>query len=207
MQEAFGNYTVEVGTIDGTSMSLVILSSEVSAQQRLQDMNLISSILKSSPKKSNEEKKLLTDLQSQIALGKSSQAKGKVLNIILFSQVRVDIEEREADLFYENLCDFASQITSKAYLGLRQNEQTEPQSMWMKVLDFLAKPVPLISKHERIYLGNLLGKAGGNMTEVTVFHPIKEGTSLSVEMDEYQFPADIFDKMLAKIQPARKEEG
>jgi len=44
MQEAFGNYTVEVGTIDGTSMSLVVLSSEASVQQRLQDMNLMSSI-------------------------------------------------------------------------------------------------------------------------------------------------------------------
>lgn len=212
MQESFGNYTVEVGTIDGTSMSLVVLSSEASVQQSQQDMNLISSILKSSPKKSNEEKKLLADLESQMALGKSSQAKGKVLNIILFSQVRVDIEERQADLFYENLCNFASQITSKAYLGLRQNEQTEPQSIWMKVLDFLAKPVPLISKpliskHERIYLGNLLGKAGGNMTSVTVIHPLKEGVTLSVEIDEYQFPSNIFNKMLEKVHPARKEEG
>jgi len=207
MQEIFGNYTVETGAIDGTTMSLEVISSQAAVQQKLQDMKEIENVLKSMPRKSNIEKKLLADLEDEIFSERTIQPKGKVLNIILFSQVRVVIEEKQADLLYQNLYNFALKIKSKAYLRLAQNEPSAPQSFGMKALNVIGKILMSNSGFERIYLGGLLGKDSGNMTPVTVIHPTKEGRNLSIEIDEYQFPADIFDKMLARMRPAKKEEG
>ncbi len=91
---------------------------------------------------------------------------------------------------------------------MRPKKLPESQFIRMKLLNFLEKLLDKLltspAKYERIYLGNLLGKNGGNMTSVTVCHPIKEGVTLLIEIDECQFSSDIFDKMLAKIQPVKK---
>lgn len=204
----FGNYIVEVGSIDGTSMSLEVLSNEASNLQDLQDLQDLKGILKG--RKSQEDQKLLADLESKIGATKSGGIEGKTLNVILWSQVVVSIEENQSDLLYENLCNFATQIRSKAYLRMRQEQLPESQFIGMKFLKFLEKLLDKLltspPNYERINLGDLLGKNGGSMTSVTVFHPIKEGVTLLIEIDEYQFPSDIFDKMLAKIQPVKKGE-
>ena len=211
MQERFGNYTVEAGSIDGTTMSLELLSSEAATQQKLQDMKMTEYILKSMPRKSNIERNLLGHLQSEMASEKAiHQPRGKALNIILFSQVRIDIEESQADLLYQNLMTFALEIRAKKYLFKTQksDEVYRPQSFGEKLLLFLAMPLwEEKTRTERIYLGNLLGESGSNMTSVTVLYDKEDKSKVSIEIDEYQFSPDIFDKILTKIQPARKEEG
>lgn len=210
MKEVFGDYIVEVGAIDDTSMSLKVLSNKAAVQQKSQDTKYLESLLKSKPRKSGIDKKLLTDLESEAASGKKIQVEGKVLNIILFSQVRIDIEESQADLLYQNLMTFALEIRAKKYLFKTQksDEVYRPQSFGEKLLLFLAMPLwEEKTRTERVYLGNLLGESGSNMTSVTVLYDKEDKNKVSIEIDEYQFSADIFDRMLEKIQPARREDA
>ncbi|PZO37171.1 MAG: hypothetical protein DCF19_19405 [Pseudanabaena frigida] len=202
MQEKFCNYIVEIGDIDGTSMSLVVLSVEAAAEQRSQTMEYLSKYLKST-----KNKKLLAALESPMASG-SSRAEGKVLNIFLFSAVRIDVEENQVEILYQNLMNFASEIRTKKYLFKTQNAEEKSQSLSFveKFVLFLATPLVNKTRTERVYLGNLLGDCGSNMTSVTVLYDKQEKSKVFIEIDEYQFPVDIFDRMLAKFELAPKED-
>ncbi len=117
MQEKFCNYIVEIGKIDGTSMSLEVLNVEAAVEQRSQTMDYLSKVLKST-----KDKKLLAALKSPITSG-VSKTDGKILNIFLFSAVRIDVEENQVEILYQSLINFASEIRTKKYLFKTQNAE------------------------------------------------------------------------------------